>query len=731
MDFQLWTPVISAVLALAIAVKVVLRSRKRRAHWLFIGFATNVAVWYFATFLEYRSGRDPIFARITALTAVLLPQTGVRFLRAFRPDVTGTPTTLDRWATVLLFPMLAAIASPWFDQKIPGAIVRIAISAYVVGLLIAAVTALYTGVRTTPSRLEQRRALYLVGVGVMATLFTTADLVPFSVNRIVPGGFPSVGSVLVLAVLYMFSEVMERRRLVALYELAGRLIILTALALVLAGIYYRLVDWELIAQRGTHEGPYFLNAIVASVVILLLVDPLRVKVEDQIGRFFFGERFDFEQSITNLRNRLAHTLELDAMGRVLMEGLEASHRVTSAALYLVDADRRGVDLFAHHGAPPEARLELAAMRALLDMVKTQGAVVKELVERERDDRLELGETREAEGLAEAMRPLDAIGAGVVVALESDGGDLVGLLAVADDRMRDAFSPDEVQVLRGLAAQVSIVVENSRLHARIKERDRLAALGEMAAGLAHEIRNPLGAIKGAAQMMDQHADEGAQKELLGIIQEEVERLNNVVGSFLDYARPYRGNPVPLDVSQVIERTVQLLKNGLPPTIELRVELAASLPPVRMDPEHLRQVLFNLVRNAIEAMKNHGVVTVKALARTRGSFVRATEESPAPDVVDVSVHDHGPGIDPAVQRNLFIPFFTTKASGTGLGLAICQRLVESANGRISVRSNPKGTVFTVSLPVVSATQSTDPDLSGRRRPVDAPRLDATATTSVTAG
>ncbi len=718
MDFHLWTPVISAVLALAIAVKVVLRSRKRRAHWLFIGFATNVAVWYFATFLEYRGGKGAILGRVTALMAVLLPQTGVRFLRAFRPDAPGAPTALDRWATYLFFPMLAAVLSPWFDQKYAGAAIRIAISAYVVGLLITAVSALYTGGRATPSRMERRRALYLVGVGVLATLVTTADLVPFTVNRIVPGELPPLGSILVLVVLYMFSEVVERRRLIDLYELAGRFVVLTALALVLAGIYYRLVDWELIAQRGTREGPYFLNAIVASLVILILFDPLRGRVEDQIGRFFFGERYDFERAVADLRNRLAHILELDAMGRVLMQGLEGSRRVTFAALYLVDADRKGLDLFAHLGAAPDARLELAPLRALLDVLKTQGAVVRELIEREREDRLELGESREAEGLAEAARPLAAMGAGVLLALESDAGDLIGLLAVSDDRMRDAFSPDEVQMLRGLAAQAAIVVENSRLHARIKERDRLAALGEMAAGLAHEIRNPLGAIKGAAQMMDTSADEPAQKELLGIIQEEVERLNNVVGSFLDYARPYRGNPVLLDVTQVVERSVQLLRNGLPPTLDLRVELPPSLPTVRIDPEHLRQVLINLVRNAVEAMKGAGAVTVSATRRAHGGFVRGADEGAAPEVVEVSVRDTGPGIDPSVQRNLFIPFFTTKASGTGLGLAICQRLVESAGGRITVRSSGAGTTFTVALPVATATQSTDPDLTGRRRPAEAP-------------
>jgi signal transduction histidine kinase len=717
MDFRLWTPLISGVLALAIAVKVILRSRKRREHWLFIMFAGNVAVWYLATFLDEQGHRGAILGRIAALMAVFLPQTGVRFLRAFRPDATGTPTALDRWATYLFFPMLVAIASPWFDQKFGGAVIRIAISAYVVGLLIAAVSGLYAGGRAAPSPLERRRALYLVGVGVVATLVTTADLVPFTVNRIFPGEVPPLGSVLVLAVLYMFSEVVERRRLIDLYELAGRFVVLTALALVLAGIYYRLVDWQVVAERRLQEGPYFLNAIVASLVILILFDPLRAKVEEQIGRFFFGERYDFDRLVGELRNRLAHTLELDGLGRTLMQGLDATRRVTSAALYLVDADRRALERVAWHGTEPEARHDIAALRALIDHARAQGAAVHELIDRERDDRRELRETREAENLTELSRALDTLGAGVALPLVSDAGDLLGLLTVTDERMRDAFSSDEVQTLKGLAAQAAIVVENSRLHARIKERDRLAALGEMAAGLAHEIRNPLGAIKAAAQVMDGGATDAAQKDLLGVIQEEVERLDRVVGSFLDYARPYRGNPSILEVGQVVRRTLQLVRNDLPAGVALTVDIPDELPTVRMDPEHLRQVLLNLLRNACEAMSNRGAITLRASARTRGGFVKEGDDV-LPELVELSVSDTGPGIDPAVQRNLFIPFFTTKASGTGLGLAICQRLVESAGGRIAVRSSSaSGTTFTVTLPVVTSLTTTDPDVTGRRRQTEA--------------
>jgi two-component system sensor histidine kinase HydH len=689
MSLALWTPLFSALIAFAMATKVLLRSRKRRPHWLFIMFATNVAVWYLATFLEARNGGG-LLSRFAGLMAVLLPQTGVRFLRGFSLDGPDQPSALDRWATRLLVPMLALVASPWFTQKVTGAIIRAVILAYVVGLLIAAVSALSTRGRAVASQQERRRARYLVGVGVLATLVTTADLVPFMVNRVVAANLPPIGSILVLAVLYMFSEVTERRRVIDLYELAGRFVVLTALALVLAGIYYRLVDWQVLTDRAhRHEGPYFLNAIVASLVILILFDPLRDKVEAQIARFFFGERRDFEASVSELRRRLAHALEPEEMGRVLMEGLDRSRRVTAASLYLVDADRKGLDLLSQLGDTAARRIDLASLRALVDHARSHGIAVKEQLDRDADDRRELGETREGESIAELAHAMDSLSASVVLPLEGEGNDLLGLLTVRDDRVRDAYAVDEFPILKGLAAQVAIVVENTRLYARIKERDRLAALGEMAAGLAHEIRNPLGAIKGAAQWMESTMPAGSDhREFIGIIVEEVGRLDRVVSSFLDYARPYRGNPSLLDVADVVERTLQLVRNDIPAEVSLAHEPGDELPVVRMDPEHLRQVLLNLIRNAMEAMKSKGAIVVRS--RARGAFV------------EVLVRDTGPGIEASMRKNLFIPFSTTKTQGTGLGLAISQRIVQSAGGRIELRtSTAQGTTFCIVLPAASMT------------------------------
>ena len=136
-----------------------------------------------------------------------------------------------------------------------------------------------------------------------------------------------------------------------------------------------------------------------------------------------------------------------------------------------------------------------------------------------------------------------------------------MLALRDERLREAYSSDEIELFRGVAASIGVTLQNSQVYERMKERDRLAALGQMAAGLAHEIRNPLGSIKGAAQFSSPSAircADGGTKEFLDIIVEEVNRLNKIVSQFLDYARPYRGEQTPLDVNDVVRKTLQLLE-----------------------------------------------------------------------------------------------------------------------------------------------------------------------------
>jgi len=453
----------------------------------------------------------------------------------------------------------------------------------------------------------------------------------------------------------------------------------------------------------------YLNAVLAGIVFLVLFEPLETEMEKRIHQFFFRERYDLETSVTELRRRLAHALELSEVLDTVLQGLERSRRITSCAVYIKDADGGGFDLARAIGAAPPKHIDALALRPVLDRLKT--SVSLEEIARERDG-FAARRTMPRETLAPMVTAASTLGAlkeSVILAIRGDNEELVGLVCVADDRVRDAFTPEEIVLLETVAAQIGVAIANSRVYSRMKERDRLAALGSMAAGLAHEVKNPLGAIKGAAQMLEEL--DGAQadansREFVGIILEETNRLNRVVGSFLDYARPRVGTPVLLDINAAVRRTVQILESQYGEGVELDLDLGAELPPTKIDAEQFRQVLINLIQNAVQAMNGRGRVTIttslRRSSRISWSQTPTSDRSPqkeGDEEIEVSVRDNGPGITQAVMKTLFVPFVTTKQQGTGLGLAISQSIVQTAGGSIEVQSQPgTGTRFTIILPAI---------------------------------
>jgi signal transduction histidine kinase len=332
--------------------------------------------------------------------------------------------------------------------------------------------------------------------------------------------------------------------------------------------------------------------------------------------------------------------------------------------------------------------------------------------------------------------LDELHAGLIFPLlgsaETEQGPwLLGLFCVRDDRTETAFDADDLDTFRQLAVGAARVIESSQAYERVKERDRLAALGEMAAGLAHEIRNPLGAIKGAAQLLitDGAGPEPATTttemvELLDIIVEEANRLNNVVTRFLDYARserPGREGAGKVDLNHVVRKTVQLLQQELPKSIELRVRIDEMLPSIAGDPESLMQVFLNLGQNALHAMPDGGTLEILTTRRRRSRLGYG-------QFAEVRFRDTGIGIPRDKLKKLFIPFYTTKQKGTGLGLAISHRIVNQHGGTIEVRSTlGQGSTFSVFLPAaepVAASEVSDITETGGLRTVKpAERADPT--------
>lgn len=221
---------------------------------------------------------------------------------------------------------------------------------------------------------------------------------------------------------------------------------------------------------------------------------------------------------------------------------------------------------------------------------------------------------------------------------------------------------------------------------VRRSERLAALGQLSAGLAHELRNPLGTIKTSAEMLLKNVDSSndVAREMAGFISSEVDRTNSLVTRFLDFARPLALRPEKTDVTQVIDRAVSDVENHQPPfEVAIYKNYSPDIPPFLLDGQLMERVLYNLILNAAQATPPHGSITVKT---------RQLEGT-----VEIDVIDRGAGIDRKHIENIFNPFYTTKSDGVGLGLAIVSKIVDEHGGKISVESEPGGgSVFRVYLP-----------------------------------
>ncbi len=288
----------------------------------------------------------------------------------------------------------------------------------------------------------------------------------------------------------------------------------------------------------------------------------------------------------------------------------------------------------------------------------------------------------------------------------------GVVSVAREAGR-RFTAAEVALGSALAGAAAIALENAELHedlrqsyaelgraqAQLIQKERLAALGELSAVVAHEVRNPLGVIFNSLGSLRRLVrPQGDAKMLLDIVGEEAERLNRIVGDLLNFARPATPVLRPESLPRLLEDALAAALGESAQGIEVQRDVDPDLPPIPMDARLLRQAVVNVLVNAVQAMQHGGRLAVRA---------RRSDPS-----VRIEIQDNGPGIPEEVRHRIFEPFFTTKASGTGLGLAVVKRIVEGHGGEVMVESPPgAGTVFSIWLPLQPAVPSTPHgDVSG---------------------
>lgn len=353
-------------------------------------------------------------------------------------------------------------------------------------------------------------------------------------------------------------------------------------------------------------------------------------------------------------------LALGALGRAMYPRLEAN--------VLAGLDERRARRLSVQGEPLPPAADAAVAEAIARIASIGDGAKVTWKTTDLPEKLQAGEMQHID----STLIVPAIGADktLVGAFVIEGGTL--------DR-------DTYVVARDLAARVALSVERAQAVSELDDARRLAALGQFAAAIAHDIRTPLTSISLNVQILRQKLQlSDDDREHLDIALEELARLDKSVAEILDFAKPVKLAPQTIDVGELIETTTR----GLSPVlfekgVALRCEPPPELPTVQGDPQRLRQVLVNLVGNAAEASTRGAEVTVRA--------------STANAQIAIEVEDRGRGINAADLPRIFEPFFTTRPDGTGLGLAICHKVVRAHGGDIQVRSTlGQGSTFTIVLP-----------------------------------
>ena len=427
---------------------------------------------------------------------------------------------------------------------------------------------------------------------------------------------------------------------------------------------------------------------------------------EQIAEFPWIEQ---QQLLLSLVQTLNSTLVLS---QVLEQVLDAVMRITRAERgFLLLADTPEPDSY-----PTVAGLKLRVGRhkggplALTDMQGLSSSVVRKAIE--------TGETV-ATGNAVADPSLGTAHSVILMDLrtivciplrsprgEADGGAgppaVLGALYVDNQETSAPFSGESLKTAEALARHAALAIENAQLFEReqrtieelrqaqtqLLQSEKLATIGQMAAGIAHELNTPLTYIMGNLELLQAHSLLDAQKEMLNSVAKGAERIKGLAQSLLAFSRPSQEALVPLSPNEVIARSLelchyQILKGG----VQLRKELATDLPRIMGVSNQLEMAFINLVVNAIHAVDGRGGVL------TVGSAQRG-------DDVEIAVSDNGPGIPDSIQATLFEPFVTTKpeGKGTGLGLSTVLMVVERHKGRIDFTTSPSGTTFRITLPAV---------------------------------
>ncbi len=536
---------------------------------------------------------------------------------------------------------------------------------------------LIRSLRTTRIHRQRLQIKYLIfGIVTMAIAGTVINLSNYFLKLEWPLFF--LASLYSLLVSLFFAIALIRYRLLDIHLIIRGGIVYSIVSGLILAIYILIIKniGELLSQRAYGRSLFVESVMILGLVFLFL--PFQRKVGDWIDRFFYMERVLFRTKLSEFSRTLTELVDLGEVVKTTVHFITQTFHVDDVAFFLLKEDGS------------EYRQMLGDSESEGKGYSVQGPFAEKMKSAGRPIDLEhlRGEGNNLEEVEDLIQRGWVLAAPLLLRER-----LAGFLLLGKKRSQKDYTQEEVELLEAFLNQCVLAVsralayrEMSLKDKQILQAEKMAAVGELAAGIAHEIRNPLSIITGSAETMQKHDRRPIREEMLRYILEESRRINGLITNLLDFAKPKEPQLVRCDLREVLDKTLQLLapqahRQG----VQIQKEIPARAVLVSIDPEQMRQAFTNLGVNALEAMPG-------------GGRLRVVLKENAGDRVLVQFSDTGKGIPKEFRSKVFDPFFTTKEGGTGLGLSIAQRIIVQHGGAIVVEGNDsEGSTFTINLPI----------------------------------
>ncbi len=691
MDILAQSALLISAVSFALGCSVLSRNVKNVLFLSFFMLTTLISIWSATFFLE-KIWIGYGFYRLHLLTNIFLAPTSLLFIRIMM-------RIQDPWSRILfhcslVFATLLTVLL--FLNLDTHPLIRICINFLPVLIMAQTLQLMWIDyqLRKGISKLPK---IPTVGIGrrhwtylgaLIVLMISVMDHIP-SFGKILP----SFGNFSLSVYLFFISQAITQQRLLNFNALFSRFLVLLVIAFSLTIMYSLLVAWIV-------DSPalFFLNSFIASFLILMLLEPLRRLVGYFTQQLLTKTNQTLQQNLREAQRKLTGIVDLGNLFQCILNTVEQILQPEWAALFVLKSNGTKLRRVRTIGKVPdinpntasntsgEAHLfrEVLVNHPMLQYCKdlAQNGKFPILLDQILENEIDRTTSRtQREHYVRLMDGLKALESNLLIPLYFSG-TILGFVTLR------VFSPPPswsqsggnnwgfLPMIYPYFESAAQVMQNMEVYAKQREKERLAALGEMAAGLAHEIRNPLGAIQGATELLAATV-KPIENQFLNVIFEEVGRLNRIVTQFLDYSKPPTTQFQLLDLSLLVQRALERLKLGLTSPLELEFQPSRTPAWVMASSEQICQILINLVQNAQNALQQ----------KSTPGMIRVSigiEEVLLAHEVCLIIEDTGCGIKKENMDKLFIPFFTTSPQGNGLGLSISQKIIEAHRGRIEIIS-----------------------------------------------